>query len=142
MKVLKVVLMVGAALAAAAHAQAEEPPHPIDKHLNDCMLKDGTTAGMVSCSNAAYASWDAELNKQYRELVGKLNAADLAKLKDSQRKWLSFRDAEFAFIDTIYAKLEGSMWRPSIINDKLEIVKDRAVQLKWLNFKADERSTD
>lgn len=53
---------------------------------------------MINCANNAYDSWDTELNKKYRALLAKLSPADAVKLKDSQRKWLAFRDAEFAFV--------------------------------------------
>jgi len=123
-----------------AQAQEAPPEHPIDRALSVCLEKDYTTAGMIECASTAYKSWDVELNKQYRTLLAKLSPADAAKLKDSQRKWLAFRDAEFAFIDSIYAKLEGTMWLPTIVMDKSTIIEERTLQLKSLNAKADERS--
>ncbi len=49
---------------------AQEPAqHPIDKALEACIDKNGSTAGMVECTDKAYAAWDKELNKSYGELM-------------------------------------------------------------------------
>jgi len=45
------------------------PTTPIDKALDACIEKNGSTAGMVECTDKAYAAWDKELNKNYGELM-------------------------------------------------------------------------
>jgi len=47
----------------------DQPQHPIDKALDACIEKNGSTAGMVQCTDRAYASWDKELNQNYGELM-------------------------------------------------------------------------
>jgi uncharacterized protein YecT (DUF1311 family) len=49
-------------LATVSIAQ-EQSQHPIDKALEACIDKNGSTAGMVECTDKAYAAWDKELNK-------------------------------------------------------------------------------
>ena len=55
-------------LATVSGAQ-EQTPHAIDKALEACIDKNGSTAGMVECTDKAYAAWDKELNKNYGELM-------------------------------------------------------------------------
>lgn len=53
-------------------------------------------------SASAYARYetflDRELNQVYSMLLAKVGAAQQAKMKESQRAWLKYRDAEFNFI--------------------------------------------
>lgn len=140
MGVGRMLLCLAVGCSSTAQAQEAQPEHPINRALSVCLEKDYTTAGMIDCANTAYENWDGELNKQYRALLVKLSPEDAAKLRDAQRKWLAFRDAEFALIHSIYAKLEGTMWFSTIVMDKLTIIEERTLQLQSLNARADERS--
>jgi uncharacterized protein YecT (DUF1311 family) len=53
-------------------------------------------------------------------------------LKESQRSWLKLRDEEFKLLMNIYSKKEGSMYGPIQIMDKVEIVKQRTLELQNL----------
>ncbi|HLT24476.1 MAG TPA: lysozyme inhibitor LprI family protein [Ignavibacteria bacterium] len=39
--------------------------HPIDAWVSNCMDKDGSTMGMIKCSDSAAVLWDKELNTVY-----------------------------------------------------------------------------
>lgn len=84
----------------------------IGKASGRCMeTPDGsTTVGMVSCMGQELDQWDAMLNASYaaliaqseksdRELAELGSAADPSEpvLRDAQRKWLAWRDAECRF---------------------------------------------
>ena len=57
-----------------------------------------TQAAMNAQVRAEFEQADAELNKTYEALLAKLpDAESKQKLKESQRAWLAFRDAEAAF---------------------------------------------
>src|SRR6266478_2114836 len=57
-----------------------------------------TQAAMNAQARAEFVKADAELNKIYEALLAKLTDAEgKEKLKQSQRAWLAFRDAEAAF---------------------------------------------
>src|SRR6266540_3247542 len=57
-----------------------------------------TQADMNSQTRAECVQADSELNKTYEALLAKLpDAESKQKLKESQRAWLAFRDAEAAF---------------------------------------------
>jgi uncharacterized protein YecT (DUF1311 family) len=58
-----------------------------------------TQAAMNAQARAEFEQVDAELNKTYEALLTKLaDAESKEKLKQSQRAWLAFRDAEAAFV--------------------------------------------
>ncbi len=46
--------------------------------------------------------WDKRLNQVYRKLMIKLSPKQRKLLRESQRKWLQYRDREFKFIESFY----------------------------------------
>jgi len=108
----------------------ETAKHPIDKALDACLDKNTSTAGMTNCIGEAYGKWDRELNRLYAELMKRLGADGKSTLKEAQVQWLKFRDAEFKLLDGIYDKLEGTMYIPMRASDRMEPVKNRALELK------------
>jgi uncharacterized protein YecT (DUF1311 family) len=116
-------------LATIAVAQ-EQTQHPIDKALEACIDKNGSTAGMVECTDKAYAAWDKELNKNYAELMRALKPAPREALKQAQLEWIKYRDLNFKLIDSIYDTMQGTMYIPMRIDARMEVVKKRALELK------------
>ncbi len=106
--------------------------HPIDNLLKNCLEADSsqTTAGMIKCINMATLDWDNELNKNYKLLMSVLSPQEKEKLKSSQLKWIEFRDKELDFSNTVLNKLKGTMWLVTKANKKLELVKQRTLELK------------
>jgi uncharacterized protein YecT (DUF1311 family) len=52
-----------------------------------------TTADEAACFEAAYEKADSELNRYYRRVETIENGDHLANLKNAQRLWIAFRDA-------------------------------------------------
>jgi len=103
----------------------------IDQDLEKCLAKDNSTAGQRSCINSARTSWDKELNKSYISLSQKLTKTGKKELVEAQRNWISFRDSEFKLIDKYYFDVKkGTLFYVIAENKKLEIVKERALQIK------------
>jgi uncharacterized protein YecT (DUF1311 family) len=114
----------------STHVSAQEAQkHPIDKALDTCTEKDPSTAGMVRCTDGAYKKWDQELNKNYRTLMARLKPAGKQLLKSAQLSWIAYRDNEFKLIDSIYDGIQGTMYIPMRIDEKMQIVKQRALAL-------------
>jgi uncharacterized protein YecT (DUF1311 family) len=126
---LFVALLFVLSLANVSGAQ-EQAPHPIDKALEACIDKNGSTAGMVECTDKAYAAWDKELNKNYGELMRGLKPKQKELLRLAQLEWIKYRDLEFKLIDSIYDTLEGTMYIPMRIDARMEVIKKRALELK------------
>ena len=109
--------------------QAVRDTYKIDTLLQKCMAKDNSDAGMISCLEKAEKDWDNELNKYYKLLLNKLDTADQKNLKESQRQWIIYRDKEINFFSTLYSKKDGSMWNVSIADNRMQIIRKRAIEL-------------
>jgi uncharacterized protein YecT (DUF1311 family) len=118
-------------LATASGSVNQDPPqHPIDKALEACIDKNGSTAGMVECTDKAYAAWDKELNKKYGDLMRALKPAQREALRLAQLEWLKYRDLDFKLVDSVYDSMQGTMYIPMRIDARMEIVKKRTLELK------------
>lgn len=100
----------------------------INEILEECIEKDSSTAGMTNCTYKAYEQWDDELNKVYKQLRDVLNPEAKNKLKEAQTKWIKYRDSEFELINSIYSSLEGTVYIPMRVSDRVDIVKKRAME--------------
>ena len=104
--------------------------HLIDKGLKECIDKSKSiTSEMKKCGEEAYAKWEAELDKYYNLLMGVLDEESKEKLRQSQAAWIKFRDLEFEFIPYHFQDI-GSYQGPTMLGDKVNIIKDRALQLQ------------
>ena len=127
----KLMLALFSVFLLATAVSAQEPAqHPIDKALEACIDKNGSTAGMVECTDKAYAAWDKELNKNYGELMRALKPAQKEALRLTQLEWIKYRDVNFKFIDSVYDTMDGTMYIPMRIDSRMEVVKKRALELK------------
>ncbi len=110
--------------AASAHDAAQSKRHTA------CMKKSGdTTAGMIECIDAEFLRQDAQLNKAYQALMANLTEPRREKLKQAQRIWLKYRDANCDF----YADPDGgTMAQVSANNCMLSTTAERARELESL----------
>jgi uncharacterized protein YecT (DUF1311 family) len=88
-----------------------------------------TQAAMNAPARADFEKADAELNKTYEALLAKLpDTEGKKKLKQSQRVWLTFRDAEVAFV---VDEVRGGSMAPTIRYATMtELTEQRIKQLK------------
>ncbi len=88
-----------------------------------------TQAEMNAQARAEFEQADVELNKTYEALLKKLpDAEGKEKLKQSQRAWLPFRDAEAAFASD---QARGVSMAPTIrYGTMTELTQQRIKQLK------------
>jgi uncharacterized protein YecT (DUF1311 family) len=85
-------------------------------------------AGRASAEGEDLRAADAELNTTYQKaLVAMPNEASKAKLKDAQRAWVAFRDAEIAF----NGQLPGASGN-TLKMLQTELTESRTKQLKAL----------
>lgn len=128
---MRIVLIVLGLLAGSVTA-AEFAPHPIEAELERCLgTADGsTTFGSIACLDAAQTAWDRELNRVYGELRRSLSPAGQTALRDAQRRWIAWRDAETAAIGTIYGELDGTMYRVMAADAVMTLTRDRVRELE------------
>ena len=53
-----------------------------------------TQHDMNACAAELYAASDERLNRVYRVLIAKLDADEVAKLRQAQRAWITYRDTQ------------------------------------------------
>lgn len=120
------------ALATPAFAQDEEED-PIDTTLAGCLdLPSGqSTAGMVQCLVTAYGAWDAALNEAYKDLMASLDPGQKDALRESQRAWLAYRDAEQKFLRSLAnAPGVGTIINITTNQAMVDLVKARVLLLR------------
>lgn len=101
--------------------------HPLDTQFELC--EAGNTVEMIECAAKKYEAWDKEMNKYYKLLMGILGKEEKAALIESQRKWITYRDAEIAFAATLNRNKDGTMWPVIFGSTKAGIVRTRAMEL-------------
>lgn len=114
-------LMLLAFLAPMALADDNSPAY------SQCMDKASSTVAMSSCIQAETQLQDQRLNRVYKQLVGKLESGPQKRLRDVQRQWIAYRDANCNFhvqaSGGTMAQLEGGMC-------VLDMTRERAAELE------------
>lgn len=109
-------------------------PSCIGAAANQCQQAPGgdTTIGIAKCVMGEHAAWDAVLNREYKtarsQFAGDPTAAD--SLRDAQRAWIAWRDAECAFQYDRYGG--GSMRTIAAANCRMSMTAMRALELRGL----------
>jgi uncharacterized protein YecT (DUF1311 family) len=127
---LRFAVPFGVLAAPAALAQPDPEEHAIDQQLGLCLDEDPSTHGMLRCLATAYDAWDAEMNRAYEAVMAGVDAETRTALRDAQRRWLAFRDAELAALDAFYARQEGTMWLVIHADRTVDLVRRRAGALR------------
>jgi uncharacterized protein YecT (DUF1311 family) len=103
-----------------AAAQQKSPQTP---------CSDAVTQYEVNqCAHKEYLAADAELNKVYKQLSGKLDEEERALLKNAETAWLKYRDANCEYESAFY---RGGTLRPAIYSFCLaRMTSERTAELK------------
>lgn len=100
-----------------------------------------TTLGMSMCNHAETLAWDAHLNAEYQTTMAWAKVADedeavhfpeyayrAEKLRDAQRAWIAFRDAECGLDYALWGS--GSMRHIAGTDCKMRLTGERATELR------------
>lgn len=79
---------------------------------------------------AAVDRANAELDKVYKALMGKLDAEQQKSLKEAQRAWIKWRDAEAELIARVGGDVGGSALRVDFLIEQEKLIKQRLEVLK------------
>ena len=82
--------------------------------LFPCFLHAQSQTEMNMQSRKDYEAVDKRLNATYQKVLASLDEAGKAKLRDSERAWIAYRDAEAAFESDAQAR--GGTMAPLIYN--------------------------
>jgi uncharacterized protein YecT (DUF1311 family) len=110
-----------------------------DKHLIDIWQEDElkyakTTEDILNVYSRAYEKWGRALNDTYQKLMQKIPAADRKLLRDSQRKWLAFKDSELKFMALHIQRQGGSLSRVITVQRRVALIRNRVIELEAYNF--------
>jgi uncharacterized protein YecT (DUF1311 family) len=117
----------------AHRSEAFDVPTPpdsvhIDAEYDACEERADSSLKMTNCANTAIAAWDKKLNANYQELMAAADDNTKAIIRDAQRKWLAYRDADLKIYATYYA-LTSSV--DNLVGDRnIELIRERAIALK------------
>ncbi len=108
---------------------SESTDHQIDRWYNQAMEKSYSTMAMRSTINKAREMWDQEMNACYKRLMARLPKTKREILKNAQRAWVTFRDADGKAIEAIISSQEGTQSQLAGTEASYQRVRDRALQL-------------
>ena len=129
----------------ACLADTDRPADCIGSLAGSCMAArpDGeSTLGMVECIGVETAAWDGLLNATYRAVMESARDADatgdvlseehtrVATLRDAQRAWIAFRDADCLAQAARWGL--GSLGQVSAANCLLSMTAERTIHLRGL----------
>ena len=133
MKKYAVVLMLCTSFGAvSAYAEKVQINMNIDSVLKQCAANAQTTMDSSECYIQATQSWDAELNKQYKLLIDEQPETSRTPLKESQRAWIKYKESYFKAIDAFYQKEQGTVWSIIAAESKMNVIRDKAIDLNRL----------
>ena len=95
-----------------------------------CMDESGgVTMNMLDCMGSETEQQDARLNQNYRAAMQALTPAQQTQLRDAQRLWIKFRDADCALLGSLTG---GSIDRINSASCFLDMTKQRSDELARL----------
>jgi uncharacterized protein YecT (DUF1311 family) len=107
---------------------SSEVAYPTDGALDRCVDQHQAPRERASCVEEALARWDEAMNAVYQKLIERLSQKPT--LVEAQRAWLTFRDAEYPLIDSIYETLSSEEYRVLYAYSRLRLTRERALLLK------------
>ena len=121
-----------ALLAWPADLAAMPSADPTGTGLARCLAREAkaSTAGQTECQATALRDYDRRMNLAYAALLRRLPAPAAQYLRQSQRAWVTFRDAEDSARNALYATRRGTMYVPMEAAAGTILTRDRALQLE------------
>lgn len=118
--------------AVASPVLAAPKTDPTETALQRCLDSPAkaSTSGQVECETTAARSYDRRMNAAYATLLSALPANAAQALRQSQRAWVAFRDAEGRAIGALIATRQGTMYAPMQAGSVTALTRDRALQLE------------
>jgi uncharacterized protein YecT (DUF1311 family) len=125
--IFTIILLTYSSAGITANGQKKDP---IDEWVEEQIAKDPSTAGEIHAYDKGSEMWNKDVNRIYKELMKRLDKHQQTALKEAQRNWIKYRDAEYQAIGQIIQRLEGTMWLPVPSARLYKINRQRAMELK------------
>jgi uncharacterized protein YecT (DUF1311 family) len=86
--------------------------------------------GDVECIGEAIEAWDKRLNEVYQQVMAGLDPKSRDLLRDSQRRWVAFREAEHEAMAGPWRQDRGTIIRVLTANADMSAIKERLRELE------------
>jgi len=96
---------------------------------DDCKDPE-TTIDMRRCAAQELKQVDAKLNAAYTKLLAAIDEESKARLRETERAWIAFRDKECLFRTHGGADQEGSIWPQIVLQCTTDLTKQRLHELR------------
>lgn len=123
------IINIIALMSFATFSHAKGLREDIDSTLDKCKQEAISTIDSQHCYFAATYEWDNELQKQYNLLMKDLPENIRVIIRDSQRQWIKYRYSYNKGIEEFYQKEEGTIWSLVAAESKMNIIRDKALDL-------------
>jgi uncharacterized protein YecT (DUF1311 family) len=112
----------------AENSGSSDVDYPLDDALDSCADQHRTPGELASCEEEILGKWDEAMNAVYQKLMDLLPSKST--LIDAQRAWITFRDAEYPLIESIYEQLPFEEYRVLHVYSRLRLTRERTLLLK------------
>ena len=126
-------LVTALSLAALLLPLAASAADPVDEALQQCLKspRGSTTAGMTECTHTAYQAYDRQMNTLYQAVMSKTDPASRQAIRNAQRAWLAYRNAQRTADNAPWRADSGSMASPDIEGLNVEAIRARIAELEY-----------
>jgi len=126
-------LVTALSVAAALLPLAASAADPVDDALEQCLKTPHgqTTAGMTDCTHAAYQAYDRQMNTLYQAVMAKSDPVSREAIRNAQRAWLAYRNAQKVADNAPWRADSGSMASPDIEGLNVEAIRARIAELEY-----------
>ncbi|MFJ4373583.1 lysozyme inhibitor LprI family protein [Pseudomonas japonica] len=115
-------------LASALALLGASPMAQADSY-SQCMKGAASTVAMRDCSGVELKRQDSRLNQAYKQAMASLEAEQQGKLRDAQRLWVKYRDANCGMY---YGLTGGTIDQLNGAGCEVDMTKQRADELEKL----------
>lgn len=132
LSILAGVMLASCASAAQAQDDASNTPAYVA-----CMDRaSGVTVSMRECISEEHARQDALLNEAYRQLIRRLGTEGQTDLRNAQRAWIAFREADCVYrasgeTGTMGPVIIDSCWLGFTTERAAKLQRDLAMVVEW-----------
>ncbi len=113
-----------------AIGHAEEPQSCIGAVSGPCgeaLPSDANYPDYARCETREAEAWDALLNADWKLLLEELDEEDIELVREAQRAWIAFRDADCLAVTMMAHPVRGGLWGAGCERDRTAI---RALQIR------------
>lgn len=114
-------------------AWAQQKVDPIEAQADACLAAPAgqTTAGMIDCSHQAYVAYDKRMNDVYQRVVRSADPHTRELIRQAQRQWLAYRDAQRKADNGPWRADRGSMASADIEALNVDAIRARIQELNY-----------